>query len=398
MKKLLFKSFLIFALILAAGFIGKLIGGSPGNPIDQSNDGYTLERLSGQDLSGLNLENFSDPVKDDYQYFGLSGYLGNVLPVSIGEDGSAKHLNVKGEDSILVVEEWVGFRGRFETVLVRAPDAKVHINKQGLSLEWNAGVKPKLDKLTINHDEFKFAETDKTLPDVGRLQYIHLPKPLQYLCRLVEWIFKTLVGLSGIGWGFGIFLFALAMRLLMWPISSLTKKYQLAVNEHRANLNPIHAEIKKSLKGQQAHEALMKSYKDRGVSPYYTLKPLMITLIGLPVLIAIFNMLGEVNALNRSSFLWIDSLAYPDDFATLPFSIPVFGNRLNLLPFFMTIITIISAKLLTDKKLAAKDLDRQKRNLIGMAVLFFFLFYNFPSGMVLYWTLASTLALILSKN
>jgi membrane protein insertase Oxa1/YidC/SpoIIIJ len=37
---------------------------------------------------------------------------------------------------------------------------------------------------------------------------------------------------------------------------------------------------------------------------------------------------------------------------------------------------------------------RQRRNLIGMTLLFFLLFYTFPAGMVLYWTSTNAVQLV----
>ena len=37
---------------------------------------------------------------------------------------------------------------------------------------------------------------------------------------------------------------------------------------------------------------------------------------------------------------------------------------------------------------------RQRRNLAGMTLLFFLLFYTFPAGMVLYWTSTNAFQLL----
>ena len=56
----------------------------------------------------------------------------------------------------------------------------------------------------------------------------------------------------------------------------------------------------------------MAVHKISGVTSFYTLKPIFLILAPLPFLIAIFNILGEVDLLTSHLFLWIKDLAYPD--------------------------------------------------------------------------------------
>lgn len=363
--------------------------------VEKSRSEYSLESYSGQKAIKIDLASLRKTVEDDYQYFGLSIYLGSAIPVTLNETGKASKVKLNKAELTRVEGDWVGFRGRFKTILIRAPGAAMHIKDEGIHLDWDGVTDPKLELFQGRQDAFK--EVSEELPKINSLQYIQLPKFLQFLSRIVEGLYRTTVQIPFVGYGFGLFLFGLLIKIIMLPISSKTKRYQLAVNAHRTYLEPIHADIKKSLKGEKAHNALMKSYKDRGITPYYTLKPLLVTLIGLPILIAIFNMLGELYELKNSTFLWISNLAYPDHLATLPFNIPFFGNRLNILPFLMTAVTIISAHALKDKSASLNEQKRQKRNMYLMAAFFFLLFYNFPSGMILYWTIASSLAVLFSK-
>ena len=58
----------------------------------------------------------------------------------------------------------------------------------------------------------------------------------------------------------------------------------------------------------------MKAHKERGVTPYYNLRPVFLTVLPIPFLIAIFNVLGEIDLILGHHFLWIRDLAYPDSF------------------------------------------------------------------------------------
>ena len=163
----------------------------------------------------------------------------------------------------------------------------------------------------------------------------------------------------------------------------MDKKFKILLWEWKANYD-----------GEEAHNHLMGAYKELGVSPFYTLKPMLGSFIQIPILIATFNALGEMPQFVGQSFLWIKDLAHPDAIMQFSFTIPMFGNSLNLLPFLMTIITIYSTIIFQNKHAPELEVKRQKRNLYFMAFAFFVLFYPFPAVMVMYWTLSNILYII----
>jgi membrane protein insertase Oxa1/YidC/SpoIIIJ len=84
----------------------------------------------------------------------------------------------------------------------------------------------------------------------------------------------------------------------------------------------------------------------------------------------------------------------PDHWMNLPFLIPFFGESFNLLPLLMMLVTALGAFFFQDQHLKGSLLKQQKRKLYLMAFAFFMLFYTFPAGMVLYWTISNSLQLI----
>jgi YidC/Oxa1 family membrane protein insertase len=129
------------------------------------------------------------------------------------------------------------------------------------------------------------------------------------------------------------------------------------------------------------------------VTPFYGLKSLLSVAIQIPIFVAAYHALDESFALAGARFLWIADLSQPDRFATLPRALPFFGDSLNLLPFAMSAVTLLSSRLHDDGTLAPELLRRQRLGLYGMALAFFLLFYSFPAGMVLYWTANNVVAL-----
>ena len=127
-------------------------------------------------------------------------------------------------------------------------------------------------------------------------------------------------------------------------------------------------------------------YQREGVHPLYSLKSLMGVAIVIPVFIGAFDMLAENIHLLDVSFLWISDLSRPDAIATLPIEIPFFGAQVNLLPFLMTGLSMVSSSLHRSPSQHPQLRKKQNRNMYLLALAFFVLFYTFPSGMVLYWT------------
>ena len=159
-------------------------------------------------------------------------------------------------------------------------------------------------------------------------------------------------------------------------------------------MQPKINEIKKVFSGEEANQKIMKLYKDKNISPFYSMKSLFGFLIQIPIFIAVFDVLGESIYLMNESFVFIDDLSKPDRWALLPIFIPFFGPSFNLLPLCMMIISMLSAFLYYDRNLSSDLLSNQKRNLYFMSLLFFVLLFTFPSGMVLYWTASNILQLL----
>jgi YidC/Oxa1 family membrane protein insertase len=189
---------------------------------------------------------------------------------------------------------------------------------------------------------------------------------------------------------------SLAVNLLMTPLSRIAERFQQEVNETEARLAPELSRIKKNYKGEEQSAKILALYKTERVHPLYSLKSLMGVAVVIPVFIGAFDMLAENIHLLNTGFLWISDLSRPDDFFRLPFTLPFFGNELNLLPFLMTGLSVIASALHNPLALNAELRAKQVRNMLLLAVAFFVLFYTFPAGMVLYWTTNNLISVIKS--
>jgi YidC/Oxa1 family membrane protein insertase len=199
------------------------------------------------------------------------------------------------------------------------------------------------------------------------------------------------------GWGWSIILLALLIRVLLYPFARKAMISQQRFNEAQKRMLPELKQIKSKWKGGEQSERILQLYKKHNVSPFAGIKPLWVVLIQLPVLIALFHVLGSVYELRDAGFLWIRSLAEPDQLFSFGFSIPLFGSYFNLLPVLMSLVTLLSFRLSPAPSDGHSGFSLQDLFMIVMTVMFFLLFYSFPSGMVLYWTFANLFHILQQK-
>jgi len=234
---------------------------------------------------------------------------------------------------------------------------------------------------------------DVGVSDYSELLFNGLWRWMRALCfavlRVLEWLYLAVPS-----WGLAICLLAVLVRILLYPMARWALSSQKRFAEVQRQIQPKMALIKKKYRGGEQSERILKLYEHHGVSPLAGLKPLLIVLIQIPVFVALFHVLGQAFELRQASFLWMDSLAKPDQLFGFGTDLPFFGSYFNLLPVLMALTTLATIKL--SPAPASSDAERRRQNvfLTLMAVAFFLLFYPFPSGMVLYWTMANVLHIL----
>ena len=113
-------------------------------------------------------------------------------------------------------------------------------------------------------------------------------------------------------------------------------------------------------------------------------------LLQMPVFIALYAVFRNTIELRGESFLWIKDLSAPDTVFHLPRELPLYGDAFNILPIIMAVTMFIQ------QKISMRD-PKQAYMVYMMPIFLFFLFNNFSSGLVLYWTLFNLLT-ILQEN
>jgi YidC/Oxa1 family membrane protein insertase len=138
---------------------------------------------------------------------------------------------------------------------------------------------------------------------------------------------------------------------------------------------------------QKVNQETMELYKRHGVNPLGGCLPMVIQI---PIFIALYNALASSVELWRAPFaLWIDDLSVADTLFVVPFPIPYVGEAFAVrgLPLIMGISMFIQQKMSP----TGGDPRQAQMMLYLMPVMFTFIFWGMPSGLVLYWLVNNVL-------
>lgn len=181
-------------------------------------------------------------------------------------------------------------------------------------------------------------------------------------------------------WGVAIILLSLFVNLLLFPLSRKSYQSMKKMQELQPHMEKLRSEHKDS--PQKLNKEMMGLYKKYNVNPMGGCLPMFLQI---PVFISLYQALMRSLDLRGARFLWIKDLSMPDA-VHLAFKLPLVGNTINILPILMAGAMVFQQKIATQKNTGASaQAKQQQQMMIMMPVLFLFIMYNFPSGLVLYW-------------
>ncbi|MBU1651974.1 membrane protein insertase YidC [bacterium] len=337
---------------------------------------------------GSGLEITEPDSIQDIQYAQAYAYMGDELETFKGKGDRT----VEGQAS--GITEWVAQRNKYFAAVIlprssmgRGVEFKILAQpKTGKNRPKVYGMALKMDgKTDVEPAQF---EVYCGPLDQSRLKEIHpnLEEMMSWGWPIIEpfskgvlWSLKFLHGFIP-NYGFVLIIFSVFVKILVWP---LTHKSTRAMSRMSA-VQPMMKEIQEKYKGQpeKLNKAVMQLYKEEGVNPFSSCWP---TLLQMPLLYSLFIIFRATIQLRGEPFIfWITDLSKPDIIFDLPFSIPLYGAHVALLPIFMGITQFLMSKvMITDPK--------QKPTMYMMPFFMVMIFNNFPSGLTLYYTLFNLL-------
>jgi YidC/Oxa1 family membrane protein insertase len=208
--------------------------------------------------------------------------------------------------------------------------------------------------------------------------------------RLLKWL---LLGFYNIipNYGVAIILLTLLIKILFFP---LTKKGSEATLRMQA-LAPKIKEIQEKYKGnpQKLNAEMGNFYKQEGYNPLSGCLPM---LLQLPIFIAMYNLFNNHFDLRGAGFIpgWIPDLSLPEHIVQFgDFRVPIVGwTALRALPFIYVGSQLLYGKV--TQMPGQQSNTQMKMMLYVMPIVFFFILYDVPSGLLIYWICSNLLTLV----
>ncbi len=204
--------------------------------------------------------------------------------------------------------------------------------------------------------------------------------------RLLYFFMKQFHRFVG-SWGLSIVFATIILRVLLYPLNSWSMKSMKKMQEVSPLAQALQEKYKKD--PTKLQKEMLALYKEKGVNPFSGCLPL---LIQMPFLIGMFDLLKSSFALRGAPFIpgWINDLSAPDVLFTFPIHLPILGQEMHLLPillgFIMWIQQAMSSTLPKNPEDWTDQQKQQKSMGLIMTLVMTIMFYNFPSGLNIYWT------------
>ena len=205
----------------------------------------------------------------------------------------------------------------------------------------------------------------------------------------ILWVLKFMHNALHLNYGLVLLLFAFIIRLITGP---LTKK-SFESTQKMQKLQPELKKMQKKYKNdsQRLNRETMAMYKTHGVNPLGGCLPM---LLQMPLLMALFIVFRSTIEFRGQPFIfWITDLSKPDIVFSLPFTIPVYGSGVAILPLLMGVTLFLTMRM------SSATMDKsQKPVMYFMNGFFILLFNSFPSGLNLYYTTYNLMSFLQQRS
>ena len=191
-------------------------------------------------------------------------------------------------------------------------------------------------------------------------------------------------------YGIAIILLTILIKVIFLPLTFKSSESTAKM----AALNPKITEIRTRLKGKpdKMNQEIGELYRREKINPLSGCLPL---LLQIPVFFALYNLLNSYFELRGAMFIpgWIPDLSVPESVVNFPFTIPLLGwTALRALPLLMVASQLLQGKF-TQPADQSQAGSQMKLMTYALPIVFLFILYDMPSGLVLYWTVQNILSI-----
>jgi YidC/Oxa1 family membrane protein insertase len=193
-------------------------------------------------------------------------------------------------------------------------------------------------------------------------------------------------------YGVAIILLTLLVKVIMFPLTRKSSESTLRMQALSPKIKDLQAKYKDN--PQKLNQEMAEFYKKEGYNPMAGCLPM---LIQIPIFFAMYNLFNTHFDLRGAMFIpgWIPDLSLPEAVFSFPnnFSLPILGwTAIRALPFIYVASQLLYGKITeTPGQVGGMQM---KIMMYGMPIMFFFILYDVPSGLLIYWIMSNVLTLI----
>ena len=192
-------------------------------------------------------------------------------------------------------------------------------------------------------------------------------------------------------YGVAIILVTILVKALLFP---LTKNGSVSAARMQ-ELQPKMKELQAKYKGnpQKLNQEMAEFYKKEGYNPMSGCLPLIIQF---PIFIAMYSLFNNHFDLRGALFIpgWIPDLSQPEAILSFPMiNLMIWKiDAIRALPIIYVVSQLLYGKY-TQMTSPGQSATQMKMMMYGMPIMFFFILYNTPSGLLLYWIVSNVLSI-----
>ncbi|MDR1787191.1 MAG: membrane protein insertase YidC [Treponema sp.] len=261
----------------------------------------------------------------------------------------------------------------------------VNASRQDDSYYFYLGPKTQDTMNRYNNGKNGFGLTDQDLAKIANSG--GFLAPLEWLLKILLQAFHFVVR----NYGVAIILLTILVKVLMFPLTRKQSESTLKMQALAPKIKELQTKYKDNPQKMNAEMAAF--YKKEGYNPLSGCLPM---LIQIPIFFAMYNLFNNHFDLRGALFIphWIPDLSRPETIYHFEnFSVPLLGwTDLRLLPFIYVGSQLIYGRVTQTPD--QKGGTQMKLMMYVLPIVFFFILYDVPSGLLIYWIMSNVLTLV----